>query len=176
MLASWKKRYDKTRQHVKKQRHHFAEKCLFGKSSGFSSSHVQIKSWTIKKAECQRIDTFQWWCWRRLVRILWATRESNQSILKEINPEYSLEGLLLSLKLQYFGRLMQRVDSLEKTLMLGKTEGRTRRGTTKDEMVGWHHRLHGHEFEQTPRDSEEQRILVCCCSWASRVRHDLATE
>ena len=82
MLASWKKRYDKTRQHVKKQRHHFAEKCLFGKSYGFSSSHVQIKSWTIKKAECQRIDTFQWWCWRRLVRILWATRESNQSVLK----------------------------------------------------------------------------------------------
>ena len=134
----------------------------------------RCESWTIKKAECQRIDTFQWW--RRFFRILWTTRESNQSIWKEINPEYSLEGLLLLLKFQNFGHLMWRVDSLEKTLMLGKTEGRTRRVTTKDEMVGWHHWLNGHDFEQTPRDSEEQGILVCCCSWACRVRHDLTTE
>ena len=82
--------------------------------------------WTIKKAECQRIDTFKLWCWRRLLRVLWTTKRSNQSILKEINPEYSLEGLML--KLQYFGHLMQRANSLEKTLMLGKIEGRRRRG------------------------------------------------
>ena len=86
------------------------------------------ENWTIKKAECQRIDAFELWCWRRLLRVPWTARRSNQSILKEISPEYSLEGLMLKLKLQYFGHLMQRADSLEKTLMLGKIEGRRRRG------------------------------------------------
>ena len=86
------------------------------------------ESWTIRKAECQRIDAFELWCWRRLLRVPWPTRRSNQSILKEISPEYSLEGLMLKLKFQYFGHLMQRMDSLEKTLMLGKTEGGRRRG------------------------------------------------
>ena len=85
-------------------------------------------SWTMKKAECQRMDAFGLWCWRRLLRVPWTARRSNQSILKEINPEYSLEGLMLNLKLQYFGHLMCRIDSLEKTLMLEKTEGRRRRG------------------------------------------------
>ena len=86
------------------------------------------ESWTVKKAKCRRIDAFELWCCRRLLRVLWTARRSNQSILKGINPEYSLEGLILKLKLQYFGHLMQRTDSLEKTLMLGKTEGRRRRG------------------------------------------------
>ena len=85
-------------------------------------------SWTIKKVESQRTDAFKLWCWRRLLRIPWTARRSNLSILKEINPEYSLEGLMLKLKLQYFGHLMQRADSLEKTLMLGKIEGRRKRG------------------------------------------------
>ena len=85
------------------------------------------ESWTIKKAECQRIDAFELCCWRRLLRVPWTARRSNQSVLKEISPEYSLEGLVLKLKLQYFGHLMQRTDSLEKTLMLGKIEGRRRR-------------------------------------------------
>ena len=85
------------------------------------------ESWTIKKAECQRIDAFELWCWRRLLRVPWAARRSNQSILKEINPEYSLKGLRLMLKFQYFGHLMRRADSLKKTLMLGKIEGRRRR-------------------------------------------------
>ena len=85
-------------------------------------------SWTIKKAECQRIDAFELWCWRKLLRFIWTARRSNQSILKEISPEYSLEGLMLKLKFQYFGHLMGRTDSLEKTLMLGKIEGRRRRG------------------------------------------------
>ena len=88
----------------------------------------RCESWTIKKAEHQRIDAFELWCWRRLLRVPWTVRRSNQSILKEISPEYSLEGLMLKLKLQYFGHLMQRTDSLEKTLMLGKIEGRKRRG------------------------------------------------
>ena len=84
-------------------------------------------SWTIKKAESQRIDAFELWCWRRLLRVPWSTRRSNQSVLKDISPEYSLERLMLKLKLQYFGHLMQRTDSLEKTLILGKIEGRRRR-------------------------------------------------
>ena len=85
-------------------------------------------NWTIKKAECQRIDVFELWCWRRLLRVPWTARRSNQLILKEISPEYSLEGLMLKLKLQNFGYLMQRIDSFEKILMLGKIEGRRRRG------------------------------------------------
>jgi len=89
---------------------------------------VMNGSWTIKKAERQRIDVFELWYWRRLLRVPWTARRSNQSILKEISPEYSLEGLMLKLKLQYFGHLMRRIDLLEKTLMLGKTEGRRRRG------------------------------------------------
>ena len=91
-------------------------------------------SWTIKKAEPQRIDAFELWCWRRLLKIPWTARRSNQSILKEINPEHSLEGLMLKLKLQYFGHLMQRTDSLEKTLILGKIEGGRRR---KRQRMGW---------------------------------------
>ena len=87
----------------------------------------ECESWTVKKAECRRIDAFELWCWRRLLRVSWIAR-SNQSILKEISPEYLLEGLMLNLKLQYFGHLMQRADSLEKKLMLGKNEGRRRRG------------------------------------------------
>ena len=86
------------------------------------------ESWTVKKAECQRIDAFELWCWRRLLRVPWAARRSNQSLLKEISPEYSLEGRMLKLKLQYFGHLMRRADSFEKTLMLGKIEGGRRRG------------------------------------------------
>ena len=86
------------------------------------------ESWTLKKVEQRRIDAFELWCWRRLLRVPWTARRSNQSILKEISPEYSLEGLMLKLKLQYFGHLMQRIDSFEKTLMLGKIEGRKRRG------------------------------------------------
>ena len=88
----------------------------------------RCERWTIKKAECQKIDAFELWCWRKLLRVLWTARRSNQSILKEISLQYSLEGLMLKLKLQYFGHLMQRADSLEKTLMLGKKEGKKRRG------------------------------------------------
>ena len=98
------------------------------KAMAFPVVMYGCQGWTEKKAECQRIDVFELWCWRRLLRVPWTARRSNQSILKEISPEYSLEGLMLKLKLQYFGHLMLRADSLEKTLMLGKTEGRRRRG------------------------------------------------
>ena len=97
------------------------------------------ESWTIKKVEHRRIDAFGLWCWRRLLRAPWTARRSNLSILKEISPEYSLEGLMLKLKLQYFGHLMQRADSLEKTLILGKIEGKRRRVTPENKMVEWHH-------------------------------------
>ena len=103
------------------------------------------ESWTIKKAEHQRTDAFQLWCWRRLLRVPWTARRSNQSILKEISPGCSLEGLMLELKLQSFGHLMRRVDSLEKT-DAGRDWGQEEKGTTEDEMAGWHHRLDAHEF------------------------------
>ena len=126
MLTPWKKSYDQPRQHIKKQRHHFANKGLSSQLL-FPVVVYGCESWTIKKAECWRIDAFKLWCWRRLLRVPWTARRSNQSILKEISSEYSLEGLMLKLKLQYSGHLMRRSDSLEKTLMLGKIEGGRRR-------------------------------------------------
>ena len=99
----------------------------------------ECESWTVKKAEHRRIDVFELWCWRRLLRVPWTARRSNQSILKEISPGCSLEEMMLKLKLQYFGHLMRRVDSFEKTLMLGKTEGRRRRGRQWMRWFGWHH-------------------------------------
>ena len=104
------------------------------------------KSWTVKKAERQKIDAFELWCWRRLLRVPWTARRSNQSIIKEISPGCSLEGMMLKLKLQYFGHLMRRVESLEKTLDTGRDWGQEEEGTTEDEMDGWHHRLR-REFE-----------------------------
>ena len=114
MLAPWKESYDKTWQRIKKQRHCFSDKALYSQSYGFSSSHVPVWELKHKKAKCRRIDAFELWCWRRLLRVPWRTRRSNQSILTEINPECSLEGLMLKLKLQYFGHLMWRTDSLQK--------------------------------------------------------------
>ena len=109
--------------------------------------------WTVKKAAHWRIDGFELWSWRRLLRVPWTAGRSNQSILKEISPEYSLEGLMLKLKLQYFGHLMQRADSFEKILMQGK-DWKQEKGTTENEVVGWHHQLNGHEFEYTPGVSD----------------------
>ena len=123
MLAPWKDNYEHIK-HIKKQRHYFANK---GPSSQGYGSSSRVWMWELdhKESEHQRIDAFELWCWRRLLRVPWTARRSNQSILKELSPEYSLEGLML--KLQYFGHLMQRTDSLEKTLMPGKIEGRRRR-------------------------------------------------
>ena len=128
----------------------------------------RCESWIIKKAEHQRIDAFELWCWRRLLRVPWTARRSSQSILKEISPGCSLEGLMLKPRLQYFGHLIQRADSFEKTLTLEKIEGRKRRGQTKDEMVEWHHRLNGCEFEPSMGGGEGQRSLVCCRPWGRK--------
>ena len=127
MLAPWKAMTNLDSV-LKKQRCHFADKGLCSQSCGFFPQVIyRCESWTIKKAECWRLDAFELWCWR-LLRVPWTARRSNQSILKEINSEYLLEGLMLQLKLQYFGHLMWRAISLEKTLMLRKIEGKRRRG------------------------------------------------
>ena len=125
-LTSWKKSYDKPRQHIKKQRHHFADKGPYSQSCGFAHSRVWMWKLNHKESWAERIDAFDVWCWRRLLRIPWTARRSKQSVLKEIIPEYSLEELMLKLKLQYFGHLVPRTDSLEKTLILKKIEGRRR--------------------------------------------------
>ena len=151
MLTPWKKSNDQPRQHIKKQRHYFASKGPSSQSYGFSSSHVWM--WEF---ECKESWAPKNWCFWTVVLektleslLSRVARRRNQSILKEISLEYTLKGLMLKLKLQYFGHLMRRTDSLEKTLMLGKIpEGRRQgeKGTTEDEIVGWHHWLNGHEF------------------------------
>ena len=148
---------------IKKQKHHFANKIPYSESYGFPSSHVWMwvldhkEGWSLKNWRFQMMVLE-----RRLLRVPWTARRSNESILKEINPEYSLEGLILELKLQYFGHLMQRANSLEKTLMLRKNEGKRRRGWQR---MRW---LDGHEFEQTKGDSEGQRSLAYCSPWGCK--------
>ena len=145
---------------TKKQRHHFVDKDPY-KAMVFPVVVCRWESWTIKKVECWRIDVFKLLCWIKLIRVPWTEWRSSQWILKEINPEYSLEGLML--KLQNFGHLMQ-------SWLLGKDPdvvkdwGQDEKGTTEDEMAGCHHWLNGHEFEQIPGDSG-QGILVCCSPW-----------
>ena len=126
------------------------------------------ESWTIKKAEHPSIDAFELWCWRRLLRVPWTARRSNQSILKEVSPEYALERLMLKLKLHFFGHLMWRTDSLEKDPDPGKDWGQEEKGTTEDKMIGWHHWLDGYEFEQAPGVGVGQGSLACCSPWESQ--------
>ena len=123
----------------------------------------------MKKAECRRIDAFELWCWRRLLRVPWTARKSNQSILKEISPGYSLEGMMLKLKLQYFGHLMRRVDSLEKTLMLGGIGGRRKRGRQR---MRWLDGITDSMDMSLCEVGDRQGGLVCCDSWGHRVGHD----
>ena len=125
------------------------------------------ESWTIKKAEPRRIDAFELWCRRRCLRVPWTARRSNQSILKEISPGCSLEGLMLKLKLQYFGHLMWRVDSW-KVSDAGRDWAQEEKGTTEDEMVGWHHWLNGHGFRWTPGVGDGQGGLISCDSWGCK--------
>ena len=124
----------------------FPTKVCLVKAIVFPVVMYGCESWTIKKAEHRRIDAFELWCWRRLLRVPWTTRRCNESILKEISPGWSLEGLMRKLKLQSFGHLMQRADSLEK-IDAGRDWGQEEKGTTEDEVAGWHHQLDGHEFE-----------------------------
>ena len=167
MLAPWKKSYDQPRQHIEKQRYYFADKCPSSQSYGFSNGYVWMWDGDYKESWALKIDAFELWCWRRLLRVPWTARRSKQSILKEISSEYSLEGQMLKLKLQYSGHLMWRTDSLEETLMLGKIESRRRSGW-EDEMVGWHHQLDGHEFGWTPGVGDGQGGLACCDLWGRK--------
>ena len=161
VLAPWKKSYDQPRQHIKKERHYFANKGPSSQSCGLSSSHVWIWELNYIESWAPKNWCFELWCWRRLLRVPWTARRSNQSILKEISHEYSLEGLMLKLK-QYFGHLMWRTDSLEKTMMLGKIEGRRRR---RWQRVRW---LDGitdsmdMSFEQALGIGDGQGRLACC--------------
>ena len=167
MLAPWKKSYDKPRQCIKKQRHRFANKSPYSQSHGFSISHAWMWKLNHKKTEHWRIDAFKLWCWGRLLRVLWTARRSNQSILKEISPEYSLKGLMLKLKLQYFGHLMWRTDSLEKTLMLGKIEGRRRRGPQR---MSWLDNItNSMDMSlKAPGVADGQGSLACCSLWGCK--------
>ena len=148
------------------------KKVCIVKAMVFPGVMSRCESWTIKKAEHQRIDAFKLRCWRRLLRVPWTAKRSNQSILKEINPEYSLKGLMR--KLQYIGHLMWRADSLEKTQIIGKDPdpgkdwGQMEKGATQDEMVGWHHWLNGHELSKLLGDGEGQGSLVCYSSWGHK--------
>ena len=135
MLTPWKESYHQPKQHIKKQRHYFVNKGPSVKVIVFTVVMYGCENWNVKNAESQSIDAFELWCWRRLLRVPWTARRSNQSILKEISPRGSLEGLILKLKLQYFGHLMRRADSLEKTLMLEKIEGSRRRGQQRMRMA-----------------------------------------
>ena len=133
------------------------------------------ESWTVK-AEQRRIDAFELWCWRRLLRVPWTARRSNQSILKEISPGCSLEGIMLKLKLQYFGHLVWRVDSLEKDSDAGRDWGQEEKGTTEDEMAGWHHWLDGRGSGWTLGVGDGQGDLLCSIPLGHRVRHEWVTE
>ena len=144
--AAWKKSYDKSRQCIKKQRHYSANKGPSSQSYGFLIVRYGCDSWTIKKARCQRVVAFETWCWKRLLRVLWTARRSNQYILNEISPEYSLEGLMLKLKLQSLTTWWEELTHW-KRLWCWKTLKTGGDGTTENEMVGWQYQLSGKEFE-----------------------------
>ena len=156
MFAPWKKSYAPPRQHIKKQIPYFADQGPSSQSYFFSSSQVWI--W--------ELDSKESWAWRILLRVLWSARRPKQSVPNEISPEYALEGLML--KLQYFGHLMQRADSLEKDPDAGKDWRQEEKGMIRDEIVGWHHQLNGHEFEQAPSVGERQGSLACCSLWGHK--------
>ena len=160
-FTPWKKSYDKPRHILKGRDITLLTKVCTVKAIAFPVVMYRCESWIIKKAECQSSDAFKLWSWRRFLRVLWTSRRKNQSILKELNPEYSLEGLMLKLKLQYLGQLMWHAD-IGKDPDAKKHWGQKEKGVAEVEMVGWHHQLNGYEFEQTLGDSEGQRSMVCC--------------
>ena len=168
MLTAWKESYDQPRQYIKKQRLYLPTKVHLVKAIFFPVVMYGCESWTIKKVECWRLDALELWCWRRRLRVPCTARRSNQSILKEISPGCSLERLMLKLKRQYFGHLMQKADSFWKDPDARKEGGLVKKGTTEDEMVGWHHRLNGHRFGWTPGVGDGQGGLACHGSWVSK--------
>ena len=165
MLAPWKKSYDQPRQHIKKQRLYFANKVV--KSMVFPVAMYVCESWTIKKAECWRIDAFELWCWRRLLRVPWTARRSNQSILKEISPEYSLERHAEAESPILWPRDVKNW-LIWKDPDAGKDWRQEEKRTTEDEMVRWHHRLNGYEFEQALGVGDGQGNLACCSPWGRK--------
>ena len=138
------------------------------KATVFAGVVYGCESWPIKKAEGQRIDAFKLWCWRRLLTVPWTTRRSNQSVLKQINPEYLLKGLLLKLKLQYFWPADAKSWLIGKDFNAERDWGQEEKGTTEDEMARWHHRLDGHEFGSTPGVGDGQGSLECCSPWGQK--------
>ena len=169
MLTPWKESYDQPRQHIKQQGHYFVNKGPSSQGYGFSSSHVWVWELDYKESWAQK----NWWFWtvvleKTLESPARTARRSNQSILKEISSGYSLEGLMLKLKLQYFGHLMRRADSLEKSPDVGKDWRQEEKGMTEDEMVRWHHWLNWHEFEWTLGVGDGPGGLACCSSWGRK--------
>ena len=175
MLAPWKKSYDQPRHQIKKQKHYFTSKGTSSQSYGFFPVVMYgCESCTIKKAEHRRIDAFKLWWWRRLLRVPWIARRSNQSILKEISPGHTLVELMLKLKLQYLATWCEELTHWKDPD--ARTDWRqAEKGATEDEMVGWHHQLNGYEFDQAPGVGGGQGSLACCSPWGCRVGHDWVT-
>ena len=174
-IASWQESDDKSRQCVEKQRYHSADKGPYNQGQGLPSGHLRFWELDCKEAECQKMDAFELWCWRRFLKVPWTAKRSNQSILREISSEYSLEGLMLKLKLQYFGHLMWKTDTLEKSMMLGKTEGRRRRGCQKMrwlDSITDTMKMNLGKLQEMTRDKEVWRA----CMGSQRVRQDWAAE
>ena len=167
MVTPWKESYEQPRQHIKKQKHYFANRSPSSQGYGFSSAHG-CESWTIKKAEHWRIDASKLWCWRRLLRVPWTTRRSNQSLLKEMSPEYSLEGLMLKLRAPILWPPDVKNWLIGKDPDAGRDWGQEEKGTTEGEMAGWHHWLDGRESEWTPGVGDRQGGLACCDSWGCK--------
>ena len=160
--------YDEPRQYIKKQRHYSANTAFHKvKAMLFPVATYNCESWTVKKAEWWRTDALELWFCGRLLRVPWTAKRSNQSILREINPEYSLEGLMVKMKLKYFCHLMWTADSLEKVPGGRKDWGQKEKKASEDEMNGWHHWFDGHELGQTSGDAEGQRGLACCSPWVT---------